>query len=119
MTQYPIEIDDDDTTTNVREPVVITPEIRALARRPYAVVVVYEEDSGWVGRVPEILGTLAVGDTLDEMMAALDEVKELWIAVMLRDGEPIPDPRPMEEIINPALHPAYAPEVAAAAADGN
>ncbi len=49
MKQYPIEREDDDTTTNMGEPLEITAEIEALARRPYRVLVTYEEDSGWIG----------------------------------------------------------------------
>jgi len=32
--QYPIELEDDDMTTNMGEELEITPEIAALARRP-------------------------------------------------------------------------------------
>lgn len=100
MKRYPIEIEDDDTTTNAAVEVEITPEIQALARRPYSVVVMYEEDSGWVGRVPDLPGLIAAGDTLDEMMELLEGAKEVYIASLLRHGDPVPDPRPYEAIVN-------------------
>jgi predicted RNase H-like HicB family nuclease len=102
MTQYPIEIEDSDTTTNMPVEVAITPEIRALAHRPYAVVVVtYEDDSGWVGRVPDLRSLVVAGDTPDEMMHLLDGAKEAYIAAILRRGESVPEPRPYESVANP------------------
>lgn len=101
MKRYPIELEDDDMTTNMGEELEITPEIEALARRPYPVLVTYEEDSGWVGRVPDLPGVVAAGDTPDEMMDVLQGAKEVYIASMLRHGETVPDPRPYDAILNP------------------
>lgn len=101
MKQYPIELEDGDTTTNMGEPLEITAEIEALARRPYPVIVTYEEDSGWVGRVPDLPGVIAAGDSPDEMMNVLQGAKEVYIASMLRHGEAIPNPRPYDAILNP------------------
>lgn len=101
MKQYPIEIEDDDTTTNAAAEVTVTPEIRALARRPYAIVVTHEEDSGWVGRVPDLPGLVAAGDTLDEMMEDLEGAKEVYIASLLLRGHDVPNPRPYEAVANP------------------
>ncbi len=78
----------------------ITPETAALARQAYPVVVTFEEDSGWVGRVPDLPGVIAAGDTLDEMMDVL-HAKEVYIASMLRHGEAVPAPRPYDAILNP------------------
>ncbi|MHB8646124.1 MAG: type II toxin-antitoxin system HicB family antitoxin [Thermomicrobiales bacterium] len=101
MKRYPIELEDSDTTTNMGEPLEITAEIEALARRPYPVLVTYEEESGWVGRVPDLPGVIAAGDSPDEMMAVLRGAKEVYIASMLRHGEAVPDPRTYEAILNP------------------
>lgn len=100
MKRYPIDIADDDITTNPPIEVTIASEIRALARRPYAVIVTFEDDSGWVGRVPDLPGVVAVGDTPDEMMRTLEDVKEVYIASLLLHGHPIPDPRPYESVVN-------------------
>ncbi len=101
MKRYPIEIDDNDTTTNASVEIEITPTVQAFANRPYAVVVTFEEDSGWVGRVPDLPGLIAAGDTIDEMFDLLQGAKEVYIASMLRHGEAIPDPRPYDAILNP------------------
>ncbi len=95
-----IDIEDDDTTTNAATDVTLTPEIYALARRPYAVVVTHEADSGWVGRVPDLPGLVAAGDTLDEMMDDLEGAKEVSIASLLLRGHAVPDPRPYEAVAN-------------------
>jgi len=100
MKRYPIDIEDDDTSTNAATEVTITPEIHALARRPYAVVVTHEADSGWVGRVPDLPGLVVAGDTLDEMMDDLEEAKEVYVASLLLRGHDVPDPRPYEAIAN-------------------
>lgn len=101
MKQYPIELEDDDTTTNMGEELAITSEIVALACRPYPVLVTYEEDSGWVGRVPDLPGVIAVGDTADEMMDVLQGAKAVYIASMLRHGENVPRPRSYDAVVNP------------------
>ncbi len=101
MKRYPIELDDDDTTTNAAVEIEITPEVLALANRSYAVLVTFEEDSGWVGRVPDLPGLVAAGDTIDEMFVLLQGAKEVYIASMLRHGEAVPAPRPYNAIMNP------------------
>jgi len=101
MQRYPIELEDDDMTMNAVTEVTITPEIRALARRPHAIVVTYEEDSGWVGRIPDLPGLVAVGETLDEMMDDLEGAKEVSIASLLLRGHDVPNPRPYEAGANP------------------
>lgn len=101
MKQYPIELEDDDTMTNMGEPLEITAEIEALARRPYPVLVTYEEDSGWVGRVPDLPGVIAAGDSPDERMDVLQGAKAVYIASMLRHGETVPEPRPYDAILSP------------------
>ncbi len=101
MKQYPIELEDDDTTTNMGKPLEITAEIEALARRPYPVLVTYEEVSGWVGRVPDLPGVIAAGDSPDEMMDVLQGAKAVYIASMLRHGETVLEPRPYDAILSP------------------
>jgi antitoxin HicB len=100
MKRYPIEIEDDDVVTNAATEVTVTPETRALARRPYPVVVTVEDDSGWIGRVPDLPGLVAAGDTLDEMMEDLEGAKEVYIASLTLRGHNVPDPRPYDAIAN-------------------
>jgi len=88
------DIADGDEITNVdAEPLVITPEARALATRPYRMVVWHDDTDGWCAIIPDLPGLAAVGDTLDEMYLVAQEAKSLWIASALRDGDAIPMPR--------------------------
>ena len=88
------KIADGDQITNVdAEPLVITQEVRALAARPYRMVVWHDDTDGWCAFIPDLPGLAAVGDTLEEMYTVAQEAKCLWIASALRDGDPIPTPR--------------------------
>ena len=91
MTRYPIEIDDDDQTTNVVE-IEITPEVARLASRPYLVVVT-REDGDYVGRILELPGLVTGGATLEEMYAMVEDAKRGWIATALHYGDPVPEPQ--------------------------
>ncbi len=77
----------------VAEPMEITPEVEALARRPYRMIVWHDEENGWAAEIPDLPGLSAAGDTLEEMMAIVDEAKLLWIAAALAEGQSVPIPR--------------------------
>ena len=77
----------------IAEPLEITPEIEALARRPYRMIVWHDEENGWAAEIPDLPGLSAAGDTLEEMMAIVEEAKLLWIAAALAEGRPVPMPR--------------------------
>ena len=88
------EIADGDEITNVdAEPLVITPEVRALATRPYRMMVWHDDTDGWCAIIPDLPGLAAVGDTPDEMYRVAQEAKGLWVASAWRDGDAIPTPR--------------------------
>ena len=42
----------------------ITPEVEALARRPYRMIVWHDEENGWAAEIPDLPGLSAAGDTL-------------------------------------------------------
>lgn len=90
--KYPIELDDDDTTTNVGPPFDITDEARRLADRPYRIAIWRDEDGYWCGEIPELPGHVAVGETFEEMIARAEDAKLTWIAVTLDEGRPVPEP---------------------------
>lgn len=92
MSKYPIELDDDDTTTNVGEPFDITPEAMAFATRPYHLVVWRDEDGYWCGAVPELPGHVAGGTTLEQMVERAEDAKLTWIAAALAEGRAVPPP---------------------------
>jgi predicted RNase H-like HicB family nuclease len=95
MKAYPIGIEEDDETTNVGGELTITPEVEALARRPYPLVIWHDDENGWAGIMPDLPGLSAAGDTPEEMIAIAEEAKRLWIAAALADGKPVPDPTPL------------------------
>lgn len=98
MTHYPLGIAEDDETTGVIEtPLIVTPEVEELARRPYRMVVWHDEENGWAATIPDLPGLAAAGDTLEEMITIAEEAKRLWIAAALADGKPIPTPH--EQIV--------------------
>lgn len=96
----------------------ITPDVAALAARPYAAILTREEDE-YVFRVPELPGLVTGGTTLEEAYALLEDAKRAWIATALELGRPIPEPRD-ENIprksgrfsvrVAPAIHTALAEE---------
>ncbi len=77
----------------IAEPMEITPEIEALARRPYRMIVWHDEENGWAAEIPDLPGLSAAGDSLEEMMAIVEEAKLLWIAGALAEGRSVPLPR--------------------------
>lgn len=95
-------------------------EIHALASRPYAMVIENDPEDGWIGRIPQMPGLLAVGDTVDEMLALAEDAKRAWIATALKLGRPIPEPEPTAATpeksgkfvvrVPPAIHAAVARE---------
>jgi predicted RNase H-like HicB family nuclease len=91
VTHYPIEIDDEDQTTNVVI-IDVTPEAERLAARPYHVEIT-REDGDYVARIPELPGLVTGGATLEEMYAMVEDAKRGWIATALHYGDPVPEPQ--------------------------
>jgi hypothetical protein len=61
----------------IDEPMEITPEIEALARRPYRMIVWHDEENGWAAEIPDLPGLSAAA---------------------LAEGRLVPEPR--EELIS-------------------
>jgi len=91
MSRYPIEIDDNDQTTNVVI-VDVTPEVERLAARPYRIEITHE-DGDYVARIPELPGLVTGGETPEEMYAMVEDAKRGWIATALYYGMPVPEPQ--------------------------
>ena len=61
---------------------------------PYTIELIPGEDNGgWYARIPLLEGCMADGDTQAEALAALEEVKQLWLDVALESGGRIPEPK--------------------------
>jgi len=77
--------------------VAITPEVEALAARPYRLVIWRDEDDDiWCGEISELPGHIAAADTLEEMLALAEDAKRAWIATALALGRPVPPPRAVD-----------------------
>jgi antitoxin HicB len=62
---------------------------------PYTIVLERHDDADtpyWVARVAELPHCLITGDTAEEALKEIDEVKLDWIISNLEDGLPIPEP---------------------------
>lgn len=77
----------------IDEPMEITPEVEALARRPYRMIVWHDDENGWAAEIPDLPGLSAAGGTVEEMIAIVEEAKLLWIAAALAEGRTVPAPR--------------------------
>ncbi|HHW06647.1 MAG TPA: type II toxin-antitoxin system HicB family antitoxin [Clostridia bacterium] len=51
-----------------------------------------EEGGGWFAEIPVLPGCMADGDTIEELLANLDEAKKSWIKTSLESGRSIPEP---------------------------
>ena len=49
-----------------------------------------EEAGGYTVEVPSLPGCISEGDTRDEALANIREAIELYIDVLIEDGQPIP-----------------------------
>lgn len=49
------------------------------------------EDGFWVAECPSLPGCISQGQTREEALTNIKEAIELYIEVLVEDGEPIPD----------------------------
>lgn len=58
----------------------------------YPITLIPCEDGGFVAKISDLPGCIAQGDSAEEALAALDEVRGLWIESALEHGDVIPAP---------------------------
>lgn len=63
-----------------------------ILKRPYHRVIVPEEDGSFSALISEFSGCLAIGDSVAETYATLEEVAEGWLLAAIANSRPIPDP---------------------------
>lgn len=63
---------------------------------PYTVEVKYDED-GYFARVVELPGCMTWADTIEELWPMVEDAKSAWIEDALEDGDPVPEPRDLED----------------------
>jgi len=51
-----------------------------------------EEDNAFIVEVPELLGCMADGETVEEAIKQSEVIIKEWIETALEDGEEIPEP---------------------------
>lgn len=64
---------------------------------PYTIELQYDPEDAWFVRVKELPGCMSQGDTPEEAVAMIKEAMELWLEVALEDGDPIPEPRELDD----------------------
>ncbi len=91
----------------------IARELECYANLPYTIMVEQWDDGEgayWVARVAELPHCMIHGDTPEEAIKEIQEVKIDWIKSNLERGLPIPEPRPRSYSgqirlrISPSLH---------------
>ena len=61
-------------------------------KRTYLVVYAKCIGSNFSGHAPDVLGCVSAGDTLEQMRAMMREALEFHLALMVEDGDPVPEP---------------------------
>ena len=60
----------------------------------YEIIIYWSnEDGAFVGKVPELPGCMAHGETQEAALKAVSEAAELWIETARAFGDPIPEPK--------------------------
>jgi len=91
----------------------IEKDLEYYAKLPYTVILEQWDDGNgpyWVARIAELPHCLIHGDTPEEAVKEIEEVKRDWIKSNLERGLPIPEPTPRKYSgqtqirISPTLH---------------
>ena len=64
---------------------------------PYTIELQRDPEGGWFVQVKELPGCMSQGETPEEAIAMIRDAMRGWIEVSLEDGDPIPEPRPLDE----------------------
>jgi len=51
-----------------------------------------DEDGYWFAQIPVLKGCMTQGDSREDVLAMIDEAKELWLETALEEGIAIPEP---------------------------
>jgi len=62
----------------------------------YPVVIHKDEDSDYGVTVPDLPGCFSAGSTVDEALAMVKEAIELHVEGLIEEGQPVPEPTPIE-----------------------
>ena len=81
------------TTSDQRTTPSEDPILTELLRKPWSREVLGQPAGGFVARVPELEGCFVGADTAEEALDLLEGALEAWLALALKKGTPIPEPR--------------------------
>lgn len=68
------------------------PSLEYYLTLQYPVTLYPDPEGGYVGQIKELPGCLTQGETLEETVANINEVRELWIETAYEAGDEIPLP---------------------------
>ena len=66
---------------------------------PYTIAVLRDDSDGqegFVARIVELPGCITQADSFDELEEMIEDAMRAWIEVALDEGQPIPEPRPID-----------------------
>ena len=64
---------------------------------PYTIELTSDPEGGWFAAIKELPGCITQGDTPEEALEMIRDAQAGWLSVALEDGDPIPEPRALEE----------------------
>ena len=70
----------------------IAAQVDALLERPFARIVIPENDGSYRGEILEFPGCIASGQTASEALASLEDAARSWLEAAIANGQPIPLP---------------------------
>jgi len=67
--------------------------------KAYTIELHQDPGEGWFARVKELRGCMSQGDTIEEVLAEIEEAQALWLETALEDGGSIPEPEcPLDKV---------------------
>ena len=64
---------------------------------PYTIELTSDPEGGWFAAIKELPGCMTQGDTPEEALEMIRDAQAGWLSVALEDGDPIPEPRALDE----------------------
>jgi predicted RNase H-like HicB family nuclease len=78
--------------------IVITDKTKHKNRAYVYPACFYPADDGITVDIPDLLGCVTEGQTMEEAIYMAEEATEGWLYLTLRDGEELPKPTPITEV---------------------
>ncbi|MEG3436194.1 type II toxin-antitoxin system HicB family antitoxin [Pannus brasiliensis CCIBt3594] len=72
------------------------PPLEYFLSLKYSIEIHPEQEGGYTALIPDLLGCISQGETLEEVIANIEEARELWIETVYHSGKkdiPLPSKR--------------------------